>query len=1173
MKLVQLNLRAYGPFTNKIVDFGAVKEEVAGNPGLHIFLGANEAGKSTALRAVRAVLFGMSDMRDAHLHPKDMLRVGVKVQTAEGEVLHVERRKGKGAKSLLFAGSEKPVPVEEWARVLPVDNADLFDQMFGLNYERLLEGGRQLAGFKSDIGQALLAAAGDLGTTVARMHEMQERAETIYSSRATSSKLRQAFSTYQAADKAFRDERYTSRDYKAAVARQDEIEEELKQIAKDRARCAEELSRLTRLDTAAPHVHRLLEDEKALEAFAANMPLAFDFEQRFNAVITGLRGAEGRKDEASFELERLTRDLAAVPLDAALAMLAAEIDQCKDLSGKILAARGDCPKREADWKRLHTTQGALCTRLGVSIETVPQLLVEQRKRIELLSGRHLVLESKRLELPTKVAGLELGLREAESVLANLPAETDTAELAERLAQVRSKKQPELEAKRLRLERDAFAEQLSRDLGALPYWTGTSDQLETMRVPLAASVGVFAERFVKHQSRAQQLAEDFRHITAEGESCSRGLRRLERQQSIPTESELAEARGRRENGWTAVKEQWIHGLRGGPTESSFLEAGEQSLPKAYEAAVQNADSVADRLRLEADRVEQKRGAIESLAAAKQRLSDNERAQDQHREELARLEAEWKKLWAETPITPHSPREMQSWLESRGTIVGQVRELNRLSSQVTEAEEEAKHWRETLSTLLGETEESGLSELVNRADIRVRQSVETRRNRGDAAARIRELRSNLDAAGGDLRRNESELAGWGTEWAAALRGLPVSGSADPAAVQEVVRLIDQVFTVSEEMSGLQYRIDAMKMDEANYVEAVRQLALRAGRQDLAAGDALLAISELQRLARVAQSNETKAAGIIENQMREQRKLSDAQAATARYQTALEELRLEAQVEEANLLPEVIRASQGRLELTARIEGHRAALASSSGGLTFDEFISQVHNTNLDLLPDELEQARQEISRLEDARASKTSERDGIDREFQLREAATALSTASCEKFSAAARIDALACEYLEQKIGAALLSKAMTLYREKNQDPLLKRAGDYFATLTCGAFSTLAINDFDNQRVLQGVRAVTHEHLDVNSMSDGTRDQLFLALRLAYIENYCDTTTACPVILDDVLMAFDEARAGAAFRALHDLSRKTQVLVFTHHTHHVELAERILGNDGFQLHDLNQGNAAA
>ena len=223
MKLVQMNLRAYGPFTNKIIDFG----EGTNNPGLHIVLGANEAGKSTALRALRAVLFGMNDMRDAHLHPKDMLRVALKVKTAEGEMLHVERRKGKGAKSLLFSGSDKAVPVEEWARVLPVEDAELFEQMFGLNYERLLEGGRQLAGFKSDIGKALLAAAGDLGQTVARMRDMQDRADAIFSPRATSSKLRQAFSAYQVADKAFRDERYMSREYKVAVARRDEIDEGL----------------------------------------------------------------------------------------------------------------------------------------------------------------------------------------------------------------------------------------------------------------------------------------------------------------------------------------------------------------------------------------------------------------------------------------------------------------------------------------------------------------------------------------------------------------------------------------------------------------------------------------------------------------------------------------------------------------------------------------------------------------------------------------------------------------------------------------------------------------------------------------------------------------------------------------------------------------------------------
>jgi len=51
-----------------------------------------------------------------------------------------------------------------------------------------------------------------------------------------------------------------------------------------------------------------------------------------------------------------------------------------------------------------------------------------------------------------------------------------------------------------------------------------------------------------------------------------------------------------------------------------------------------------------------------------------------------------------------------------------------------------------------------------------------------------------------------------------------------------------------------------------------------------------------------------------------------------------------------------------------------------------------------------------------------------------------------------------------------------------------------------------------------------------------------------------------------MAFDDQRLSAALRALQDLSQKTQVLVFTHHGHHVKLAESVLGSAGFQLHEL-------
>jgi uncharacterized protein YhaN len=67
--------------------------------------------------------------------------------------------------------------------------------------------------------------------------------------------------------------------------------------------------------------------------------------------------------------------------------------------------------------------------------------------------------------------------------------------------------------------------------------------------------------------------------------------------------------------------------------------------------------------------------------------------------------------------------------------------------------------------------------------------------------------------------------------------------------------------------------------------------------------------------------------------------------------------------------------------------------------------------------------------------------------------------------------------------------------------------------------------------------------------------------------------CPVILDDVLMAFDDARATATLRALELLSHKTQVLLFTHHQHHVALAAHTLGPSGYRLHELEAPAALA
>jgi len=792
--------------------------------------------------------------------------------------------------------------------------------------------------------------------------------------------------------------------------------------------------------------------------------------------------------------------------------------------------------------------------------------VEQRKRIELLASKKLVLDAKQAELPNKVSSFELSLAESQNRFNNLPPEVDTTGLADLLGQVRAKKQTELEAKRWRTERDDLADRLQSAVTALQLWNGTAEELETLRVPLNASVTEFADRFSRHQMRSQQLMEDHRTLTAGVENCARKLDQLEQQQSIPTESELLDARAHRDHGWTAIKDRWINGLISDSAEATFLKGSAKALPEAYEQAVVSADSLADQLRLEAERVEQKRSAISALQAAKQSLAAKGLEVDRQNSEFVSLESEWKAIWADAQIQPRTPKEMQEWLAERIKLIEQLRDLNRLNAKVTETESEVIQCEELLAAALGENPQLGLTHLMNRAEARVREETENRKTRIEANGKIRQFKSSLEAALDEQRRNTGELESWSVAWAEALLGLPVTSSADPAAVQEVMKLIDEVHSKSVEMGALEYRIGAMRKDETDYVEAVRGLAVSAGRHDLAESDALIAIGELQKLARAAQENETKAAGFTENLGREKQKLEEAQKVIARQEAALESVRQEAQAPTVSALPEVIQSSKTHHELRDKVSGHRNALADSCGNDGLAAFVAQVQSVNLDLLPMELDRIRAEINKLEDSKAKCVSDRDGIDREFQIREAATALNAAAFQKSSAAARIDALTTEYLELQIGATLLTKAIALYREKNQDPLLKLAGEYFSTLTCGAFSALLIDHEGDQRSLRGVRSATGEHLDLDAMSDGTRDQLFLALRLAYIETQCDKGMPCPVILDDVLMAFDDARTAAALRAIRDLSRKTQVLIFTHHAHQTAIAETTLEPGEYKLHLL-------
>ena len=171
---------------------------------------------------------------------------------------------------------------------------------------------------------------------------------------------------------------------------------------------------------------------------------------------------------------------------------------------------------------------------------------------------------------------------------------------------------------------------------------------------------------------------------------------------------------------------------------------------------------------------------------------------------------------------------------------------------------------------------------------------------------------------------------------------------------------------------------------------------------------------------------------------------------------------------------------------------------------------------------------------------------------------LAAETAEKMEqVAARIQHLVERYARVRLAARVLKDEIERYREEHQDPVLRIASRLFSQLTLGSFAGLRADMDDNgSPVLVGLRP-DGSRVAVHGMSDGTCDQLFLALRIATLESRLEAGEPMPFIVDDILINFDDRRSRATLEVLAELSKKNQVILFTHHRQVVDEAGRLHG----------------
>jgi uncharacterized protein YhaN len=141
----------------------------------------------------------------------------------------------------------------------------------------------------------------------------------------------------------------------------------------------------------------------------------------------------------------------------------------------------------------------------------------------------------------------------------------------------------------------------------------------------------------------------------------------------------------------------------------------------------------------------------------------------------------------------------------------------------------------------------------------------------------------------------------------------------------------------------------------------------------------------------------------------------------------------------------------------------------------------------------------------------------------------------------------------RLSHSLLRAGIERFRRERQAPLLAAAGRLFATLTEGRYEALAIEDGEDNRMVVVALRPDGFSCPAERLSEGTRDQLYLALRLAAIDGHAARAEPLPFIADDLLASFDDRRARASLRVLADFGAVTQTILFTHHDHIAAMAD--------------------
>lgn len=1140
MKLTQLALERYGAFTDRVLTFDP-------DAALHIVHGANETGKTSALSAIGDLLFGFGARTTYNFkHDNNALRIGGTLHHSDGRQLAIRRR--KGTKNTLLDADDQALPDDTLAPWLGGIARDTFDREFGLTAEALRRGGDDLLKAGGRLAETLAASSAGLSALTQLRERLQGEADALFTPRRASGKaFYVAADRHHEADRALRDSIVTRDALRQSEDAVREADAQLTTLNKAHGESGKMLARwqrtlrvrskLTRLDQIAHERSALADLPNVLPSTLAEWREALSVEAEIARELAKLDAADAAD----------TTEIATLAIDEALLAQAPAIEALRDRMGAIRKDFDDLPRRRQARDAAQAALDESARRLALSSHVA--LLDKLPADAALAQARDLIARRKQAEqaiadAEARHARLRHELDDFAAEHIDTPALVDPEQLRQRFEAL-----GDITAHADRLRRETSTLDIETNVLASAARTldpapGSLETLRSLALPDNALIGQFVQDFARHEDNIKQLKLSLAACDEAIAATKAELVQLGGLGAIPSHGDLTEARRQRDHRFIRLRET-LDGERA-VRDQRFAEAVQSS---------QDVDNITDLLLSDSQRATRREDAERRLTT---QFSERERlAAVLADAQVQRVEQSWRQGWAAAGLTPRSPAEMQRWRDRFDDI---LQRLDKLDAQrvsivaLTASLDAGKSATVAFLESAGRTPDRTLA-----ADILYREA-KTRFDELRAAwvdAKTRAVsRQRIER---DLREAEAAratardaLAALIQGWPGAMTGIALAEMATPAEAEATLAVWQGIAVPKASFERESRSVSTMEADIAAFDRDVRDMAARIA-PHLAADTTMETLNRLWR-----QLDATRRAGDLRQRLRE----AAAQRATARQALAANRAANVLLLDHARAVlhctdPDALAVALDRLTTRQQLEAERATLRrdlhETGDGLDEAALRAEREGLNLDVLHTEIEreqmrqaQVLQDIASASAALQQKRSERDTL---LQGRDA----NAAASERAQANAELLSIAESWLLRAAAARLAGRAIERHRARIQDPMIARAGELFAAASNTAFAGLVIDYGDDDQPELKARRTNDERVGIAGLSEGTRDQLFLALRLALLEQRA--AEPMPFIGDDLLTSFDEARTLATLRLLAAGGTQRQIILFTHHRHVIDLAQTI------------------